>query len=81
MKNRSQSSIPLSVLSERLGVPYRSVLRAVQQGRIPAKKVGWVWLVDEKELENREKILDALKLRKRGRPPLEVREVEFRTKS
>lgn len=32
------------------GVEYRSVLYAVSQKKLKAKKYGWVWLFDEKKL-------------------------------
>lgn len=37
--------------AEMLGLPYYKVIRYVQRGVIPARKKGWIWLIDEKDLE------------------------------
>lgn len=37
--------------AEMLGLPHHKVLRYVQRGVIPAQKKGWIWLIDEKDLE------------------------------
>lgn len=37
--------------AELLGLPHHKVLRYVQRGVIPAQKKGWIWLIDEEDLE------------------------------
>lgn len=37
--------------AELLGLPHHKVLRYVQRGVIPAQKKGWIWLIDQKDLD------------------------------
>ena len=49
----------------RLGVTVRRVEKFITDGRLPARKVGRDWLIDEKDLST-----FAAKERRNGRPPL-----------
>jgi len=33
-----------------LGVSPRALLRLIQQGRIPARRMGWIWMISKKGL-------------------------------
>lgn len=37
--------------AELLGLPHHKVLRYVQRGVIPAHKKGWIWLINQKDLD------------------------------
>jgi len=37
--------------AEMLGLPYYKVIRYVQRGVIPARKKGWIWLINQEDLE------------------------------
>ena len=37
--------------AELLGLPHHKVLRYVQRGVIPARKKGWIWLINQEDLE------------------------------
>jgi len=37
--------------AELLGLPYYKVIRYVQRGAIPAHKKGWIWLINQEDLE------------------------------
>lgn len=37
-------------VADHFGVPVRSVLTMIRKGRLPAQKLGWVWLIHESQL-------------------------------
>lgn len=37
--------------AELLGLPHYKVLRYVQLGVIPAQKKGWIWLINQEDLD------------------------------
>lgn len=39
-------------VSDRTGLPQKEVLRRIRLGHIEAEKLGWIWVVDEKEVRN-----------------------------
>jgi excisionase family DNA binding protein len=64
-KEDEEESEPISTTeaAERLGVSRKRVNQFIDQGRLPAKRIGKVWIIDPKDLslvENRPK--------KAGRP-------------
>lgn len=42
--------LTLSEVAERLNVAKPTVMRAVQKGTIKARKLGWQWFVNEKDI-------------------------------
>jgi excisionase family DNA binding protein len=45
----------------KLGISRRRVLAMIQRGRLPARRIGVQWVIDEAALE-------AVRVRRRGRP-------------
>jgi len=41
--------------AELMGIPYEKLLRLIQQGKFPAQKQGWVYLVRKKDVIERMK--------------------------
>jgi excisionase family DNA binding protein len=48
-------------VAQRLGVTRRRVLAMIQRGRLPARRLGWQWVIEEAAL-------DAVRVRRPGRP-------------
>lgn len=60
-KQRESDQISTTEAGERLGVSRKRINQLIEEGRLPAKKIGKTWIIEADDLE-------LVKDRKHGRP-------------
>mgnify|MGYP000855462920 CR=1 FL=1 len=59
-------SLTVREAAELMGVSPNKLLRYIQKGSIPARKKGWIWLIDPDDLDQARNLLYGQPKRKQG---------------